>query len=361
MSITKEFLQSIIDSIKDSIKIVDKDRTIIFINKAARETVGERIATILGSKCYKEFWHRDGPCPHCMMDETFKTGQPQSATVKIDSSEASTVTVELNTFPIEDDRGEIVYGIETIRDVTEREMLMNELVQNRTLAILGKYSAELTHEIKNPLNAIAIQSHLIQKIAEKVKGSLQNEVKDIARVLREEVERLNNLSREYLQITKSPPLELGKNSIQQVIQDVCDLVQPYLAHSRIDVRTELDREPVEIFIDSNKMKQVFLNIINNAAEAMAQGGMLSISMRKKPASLVVAFSDNGGGILPENRDKIYQPFFSTKKDGTGLGLTVAHNIVQAHGGSIWFETGTTTTFFVELPRAYEEENITITE
>jgi PAS domain S-box-containing protein len=350
MKITKEFLQSLLDHIQDSIKIVEKDRTIVFINKAAQESMGKKLANSIGNKCYKEFWHRQGPCPHCMMDETFKSGQHQSATIKLEEEAERSVTLDLSTFPVKDSTGEVIYGIEILRDVSERELLMNELVQTRALAIMGKYSAELTHEIKNPLNSIAIQINLIQKLAERADARLKNDMQDIIRVLKEEVDRLNNLSREYLQISKSPPLELQKSSLHAVLNTVFDLVQPLMSLSHIELKTAIDPDLPDMLIDRDKLKQVFINIINNAVEAMPAGGMLAVSIQHTVAAVLLSFTDTGPGIPQENKDKIFQPFFSTKSTGTGLGLTVAKNIVEAHGGSIWFERHEHgSTFFVQLP------------
>jgi PAS domain S-box-containing protein len=350
MDITKRFLQSLLDHIQDSIKIVEKDRTIVFINKAARETIDKRLENIIGNKCHKEFWHRESPCPHCMMDETFKSGKHQSATIKLGEEGETPVTIEISTFPVKDSAGEVVFGIEILRDVSERELLMSELVQTRALAIMGKYCAELTHEIKNPLNSIAIQIHLMQKLAERAETRLKNDMQDIIRVLKEEVDRLNNLSREYLQISKAPSLELQKNSLRTVLNTVFDLVQPLMTLSHIELKTVIDTELPDMLIDSEKLKQVFINIINNAVEAMPTGGTLTVSMQHTSDSVLMSFEDTGPGIPQENKDKIFEPFFSTKIIGTGLGLTVAKNIVEAHGGAIWFERREHgSAFFVELP------------
>lgn len=350
MKITKEFLQSLIDNIQDSIKIVNKDRTIIFINKAAQETLGKKLADTIGNKCYEEFWHREGPCPYCMMDETFKSGRFQSATVKLENGDGKPITLELNTFPVKNHAGDVVYGIEILRDISEREMLINELVQTRALAIMGKYSAELAHEIKNPLNSIAIQIHLMQKLAEQAEPHLKDEMQDIIRVLKEEVDRLNNLSREYLSITKSPPLELHMTSVQTLLCDVFDLVRPLTGLSHIELKQSIDARIPDMLIDRDKMKQVFINIINNAIEAMPTGGRLAVSLARSSGHLLCSFEDTGPGIPAENSDKIFQPFFSTKTTGTGLGLTIAKNIVEAHGGKIWFENRKPgSVFFITLP------------
>jgi signal transduction histidine kinase len=183
---------------------------------------------------------------------------------------------------------------------------------------MGKYSAELTHEIKNPLNSIAIQIHLMQKLSERAEARLKNDMQDIIRVLKEEVDRLNNLSREYLQISKSPPLELQKSSLHAVLNTVFDLVQPLMSLSNIEFTTAIDNELPDMLIDRDKLKQVFINIINNAVEAMPAGGILTVSMQHTSASVLLSFEDTGPGIPQENKDKIFQPFFSTKSTGTAL-------------------------------------------
>jgi PAS domain S-box-containing protein len=350
MDITKDFLQSVIDSIQDSIKIIDRQRTIIFINKVAVETIGKKLGSILGSKCYHEFWHRDTPCLHCMMDTTFAQGQGQHATIKGNGDGGTAFAFELNTFPIKNRQGEVIWAVEIVRDVSEREHLMNELVHAQALALLGKYCAELTHEIKNPLNAIAIQIHLINRMAEKLEGAVQEEIQESVRILKEEVERLNNLSKQYLQVTKAPTLERRKCSLQQLMKEVLELSRPRIRLSRIELNTDFEETPAEGFFDGDKIKQVFINLINNAIEALPRGGSLRIALQQQQKHARLLFNDDGSGIPSENRDKIFQPFFSTKDTGTGLGLTLAKNIIEAHGGTIWFESsGTGTTFFVEIP------------
>jgi signal transduction histidine kinase len=216
--------------------------------------------------------------------------------------------------------------------------------------VLAELAGGLAHEIKNPLNSIAIQIHLMQKLSERAETRLKNDMQDIIRVLKEEVDRLNNLSREYLQISKSPALELQKSSLHAVLNTVFDLVQPLMSLSHIDLKTDVDTELPDVLIDSDKLKQVFINIINNAVEAMPAGGTLAVSMQQTAASVLLSFTDTGPGIPQENKDKIFQPFFSTKSIGTGLGLTVAKNIMEAHGGAIWFERQEHgSTFFVQLP------------
>jgi len=120
--------------------------------------------------------------------------------------------------------------------------------------------------------------------------------------------------------------------------------------SRIDLDTHFDTDLPDILFDRDKIKQVFLNIINNAIDAMPRGGTLSIATAAKPSSVLISVADTGSGLPLESREKVFAPFFSTKSNGTGLGLTLAKNIVEAHGGSIWFENRERETMFcVEIP------------
>ena len=162
-------------------------------------------------------------------------------------------------------------------------------------------------------------------------------MQDIVRVLKEEVDRLNNLSKEYLQITKSPPLEMKKSSVQALLAEVIELAQPLLSLSQIALNVKRDEAVPEIYLDRDKMKQVFLNIINNAIDAMPQGGTLTISTNTRTASVVISFADTGTGIPDESGDKVFQPFFTTKKGKTGLGLPKAKRIIEAHWGDISIE------------------------
>jgi signal transduction histidine kinase len=164
------------------------------------------------------------------------------------------------------------------------------------------------------------------------------------------VDRLNNLSKEYLQITKAPPLEMKVSSLQAVLSETIELVKPLMALSRIDLDARLDAALPEILFDRDKIKQVFLNIINNAIDAMPRGGTLTIATAAKPSAVLISIADTGGGLAPESREKVFQPFFTTKQNGTGLGLTLARNIVEAHGGTIWLENrGEGAMFCIEIP------------
>jgi signal transduction histidine kinase len=285
-----------------------------------------------------------------MMDDTFAKGQGQHATVKGVGDGANPFALELSTFPIKNEHGDVVRAIEIIQDVSEREHLMDELVRIQALALLGRYCAELTHEIKNPLNAIALQIHIISRMAEKLHGDIQEEVRDSVHILQEEVARLDNLSKQYLHLTRAPVLERKNCTLQQLLSEVLELTRPRMELSHLELKTELGQTPAEGFFDGDKIKQVFINIVNNALEVLPHGGALTVTVQKQPESVRILFTDTGSGIAPESRDKIFQPFFSTKTTGTGLGLTVAKNIIEAHGGSIWFLSGSQgTTFFVELP------------
>jgi signal transduction histidine kinase len=190
----------------------------------------------------------------------------------------------------------------------------------------------------------------MQRFADKAQGEFKHDMQDIVRVLKEEVDRLNNLSKEYLQITKSPPLEMKKSSVQALLAEVIELAQPLLSLSQIALNVKRDEAVPDIYLDRDKMKQVFLNIINNAIDAMPQGGTLTISTNTRTASVVISFADTGTGLPDESSDKVFQPFYSTKSNGTGLGLTLAKNIVEAHGGTISIESRQAgAMFLVEIP------------
>ncbi|MFN2269695.1 MAG: response regulator [Anaerolineae bacterium] len=227
------------------------------------------------------------------------------------------------------------------------EQSQRQLVQTEKLTATGRLAASLAHEINNPLQAIHNSLQLM--LSFQLEAAEQKEYLQIAD---EEIERLMNLVASILEFARPPQREMRAANLNDVAERVLALAGKYLQHRRVAIKRALSTDLPPIVVAPDELEQVFINLVLNAVDAMPDGGTLRVaSWQAEDGRLAVAFSDTGHGIAPEDLKRVFEPFFSTREDGTGLGLTVSHNVVERHGGEIAVESsvGQGTTFTVWLP------------
>jgi len=234
------------------------------------------------------------------------------------------------------------------------EETQKQLFQSEKLAALGKLSAGIAHEIRNPLTSIKILIHsLVDETA-----TLASREKDLA-VIEAEIERVNKIIKQFLDFARPRPPALEMRDVRQVLADTLALVVYEVESQGIILQREDAPDLPFIPMDGEQMKQVFLNLLLNAIQAMPRGGRLQVTTDWRPPSLEkpggsmaeISFRDSGGGIPETIKEKIFEPFFSTKEEGIGLGLPIAQRIVEEHGGKIRVEStpGHGATFYITLP------------
>jgi len=235
--------------------------------------------------------------------------------------------------------------------VAELQQTQEQLMRSEKLATLGQLSAGIAHEIRNPLTSIKI---LIHSLVDEEATPASRE-KDLA-VIESEIERVNKIIRQFLDFARPRPPALQRLDLHKLLEDTLHLVAYELeAQGIILEKNFMDKNPY-VAVDGEQMKQVFLNILLNAIQAMPQGGKLTVATFQEnlPSlgeELVVSFRDSGEGIPPEIIEKIFEPFFSTKEEGIGLGLPIGQRIIEEHKGKIRVESYPQkgTTFYVYLP------------
>jgi signal transduction histidine kinase len=179
------------------------------------------------------------------------------------------------------------------------------------------------------------------------------EAREILAAVTREVDRLTEVTEQYLRMARPPQPSLEPTDVTEVLASVLDFSREELERAGVEVVRELSPEPPRALADEGQLRQVFLNLLRNAREAMLDGGRLTIATQVQARDVVVALRDTGRGMTEAVLSRIFEPFFTTKEDGTGLGLAVCQQILKAHGGelSCQSEPGRGTTFFVRLPRA----------
>jgi signal transduction histidine kinase len=231
------------------------------------------------------------------------------------------------------------------RAVEERE---RELVRSERLAALGKMAAMITHEVRNPLSSIGLNTELLE---DEVQGN--TEARDLVRAIHREVDRLTAITEEYLSFARMPKPKIHAEAINPMVGALAAFVQPDLAAKQVKLVVELGPGDPIALVDGAQMRQCLINLVRNASEALATRGSGTVKLRTRIAGdrVMIDVEDDGEGIPADVLPRLFDPFFSTKEGGSGLGLALTQQIVKDHGGdlSVQSTVGTGTTFTVSVP------------
>ncbi|MFQ5963892.1 MAG: nitrogen regulation protein NR(II) [Candidatus Scalinduaceae bacterium] len=353
----KRHIQEIaLQNLNDGVFVFDKNRKIIVFNAACERIGGISKEEIISNdyncldvfKCHCSDGSSLSLCPGL---EIFKGKRSKiSREYVIKTKDGSEKWVITNYSSIKDQKGEIEYVVGVIRDITERKMFNDEFIKIKTLSTLGQFSNELAHEIKNPLNAITIQMLLLEREINKDGLKSKKELYEVVKVVKEEINRLNKLMSDCLEFSRSGGLNRKYEDVGNIVEELLNLVNPHADLNGISIRLKLKGRCSQILVDRDKLKQALLNIIINAIEAMPGGGNIDLKVTQKDDNVKIVISDTGPGIPEEEHDNVFNLFYSTKSGGTGVGLAVTQNIVQAHGGSVRFRNlKKGTEFTITLP------------
>jgi len=229
-----------------------------------------------------------------------------------------------------------------------------QLIRSEKLAALGQLAAGIAHEIRNPLTSINI---LIHSLTENLPSGTSH--KEDLQVIEEEIHRINEIVDQFLRFAKPAPPLLEKGDVISIFEETLQLLRPQIEKQRIIVQKEF-QPLLPILMDREQMKQVILNLLLNAVQAMPKGGYLALKghIPEDDRWIKLSIQDSGVGIPGEDMNKLFDPFFSTKEGGIGLGLSIAHRIIDQHHGKIEVESapGKGTLFTLWLPISREEED-----
>jgi two-component system NtrC family sensor kinase len=235
--------------------------------------------------------------------------------------------------------------------IQERE---RELVRTERLAAIGKMAAMITHEVRNPLSSIGLNTELLEE--ELGEGERSGEARALCRAIQAEVDRLTDITETYLHFARLPKPKLHEEALSSIVKSLIDFEREPMSLRGVKLEAQLADDLPQVVVDDAQIRQALLNLLLNAADAVAEigGGAVRVTTRLGDEGCVeVVVEDDGPGIDPELSGKIYDPFFSTKEGGTGLGLALTHQIVRDHGGAIQVDSrpGHGARFTVSLPTA----------
>ncbi len=222
----------------------------------------------------------------------------------------------------------------TSHDITERKKLEQQLLHSERLATIGEMSAKVAHEIRNPLSSISLNTELLYDEISNDNGGKKSDAENLIQSILNEVDTLTEMSDEYLRFARFPRLETKPASINNVLMELSKFFNKERLQRGIALKENYAPDLPLILLDTNQIKQAFLNILKNSFEAMPEGGKISISTRLKDNNIEVNVTDTGYGISKDDIQRVFDPFYSVKVNGTGLGLALTMKTIEGHGGEI---------------------------
>jgi nitrogen fixation/metabolism regulation signal transduction histidine kinase len=238
-----------------------------------------------------------------------------------------------------------------LRDITESRRSEQQTIESERLNALTLLAAGVAHEIGNPLNSLNIHLQLIEREARKLDGAKRAELQESVEVARAEVNRLDSIISQFLRAIRPTRPQLKPENINSIVEEAVRFFAPEIKDRDIVVEQELRSDLPLLELDRDQMKQAFYNVMKNSFEAMKSRGILRIRTDMNDSHVIVRFTDSGGGMAPENLSRVFEPYFTTKTSGTGLGLLIVRRIVREHGGELSIESseGKGLTVTIRLP------------
>ncbi len=341
-------LETVLDSIDVGILVCDEHNNLVMVNKSAQrllplnESEGVKIWTAVRDTEIVDF-----------LKEILLNGERVTGREIAIEQQGRNRLLSVSAVPLVQDR-RITGSIINVEDITEKRKGEARLRRAENLASLTTLAAGVAHEIKNPLGSISIYLQLLQKTLAKENIKTEETTEKYFNVLKEEISRLNGIVVDFLFAVRPMPLELREGDINALILQMIEFVSFELRQANIQISLELQEDLPKILMDDRYMKQALLNLITNAMSAMPVGGTLTITTKCIDNEIILTISDTGEGISEENIPKIFEPYFTTKETGTGLGLTQVYKIIREHQGEITVHSkenkGTSFDIIIPAPR-----------
>ncbi|HOW88136.1 MAG TPA: ATP-binding protein [Candidatus Omnitrophota bacterium] len=339
-----QLLEEACQNLEEGIAITDAKGHLRFINRKAEDWLGN--SHIIANR---PLWSQvQDPSLASFLRENLASVKTRTVhDLKILSPREAQLRITI--FPQEQD--EKKYFVVILADITSRTEQEFETVMLARMESLIRLAGGIAHEIGNPLNAITIHLELLKKRLAGLPELKRRELADSLSDIQDETRRLDRIIRNFLKATRKPPLRFQLNDLNDVVADALAFLKPQLDVAKIQIKLTRDKAIPAFLMDRERLYYAFMNLIKNALEAMPKGGTLKVQVSHKQHCAIVAVTDTGHGIPEEHLDKIFDIYYTTKKEGAGLGLMMVYDAIAEHGGKIEVvsKLNKGTTFKILLP------------
>jgi two-component system sensor histidine kinase HydH len=343
----RNFLKAVVDSpVEYALVVTDTGGRVTLFNRGAELMFLHEAAGVLGKQAWEMFGDETdfaraaaeggarGEAGECAGGE---------AEIAARRADGTRFVASLSTTPVRDAAGRRLGQLSVVKDLTaERERaaelkaMQERLAQNEKIAALGRMAAQVAHEVRNPLTGLRLYAmHLRGKIIDKISA---DEAGLVDKIL-QNIEHLSNTTEQILNVARPLNLNVQPRRIEPLVGDVLQLLDSQLKSSRVEVKLDLDAGAPPLLLDESSARSALVNLLLNAIQAMPTGGVLSVSTRAHAGRyLLLEISDTGSGMTAEQLGQVFEPFYTTKDRGLGLGMPYAKRIVELHGGTIRLES-----------------------
>lgn len=335
----RKLQETVFNTIQDGILVIDSDGVVQYTNKAAFALIGLKEEDVGSTRLWKMVPDLARSIDLDQTNDPAQTSPVFSREVELSYPEHR--FVRLYMVPIDAQVGHNDSGsmVVVLSDVTEEKVSMEERIEGERIASIMRLSAGVAHELGNPLNSLTIHLQLIERKLKKC--SLDDKVDGVAeslKVCQAEVQRLDGIITHFLEAVRPQQPELNELDLIELVDEVLQVQAVELSNRCLDVNVEVGKSIPTILGDRGQIKQVFFNLIKNAMEAMQSGGKLKILAKRDDDFIYMQFIDTGSGIAEDDLARILQPYYTTKKEGHGLGMMIVQRIMRDHGGQLGIES-----------------------
>ena len=369
----KGFLETVFNAIQEGIIVTDSKGRITYLNEAAcglfglegGDVIGKRLDERIRGLDWESLTQSGGPVSHDI--EIFYPQdrfinfyivplliEPREVTVTGGGDSGRTGS----TPPATADQ---VGHVMILRDITKSRRTALQTIESERLNALTLLAAGVAHEIGNPLNSLHIHLQLMERAVQKLHDGAKSELQQSIDVARSEVSRLDSIVTQFLRAIRPSRPQFHPENVNMLVEDAVRFFAPEIQDRDIVVEQELRSDLPLLQLDRDQMKQAFYNVIKNSLEAMKRRGTLRILTDTDDTHVLITFVDTGGGMSAENLSRVFEPYFTTKPSGTGLGLLIVRRIVREHGGELSIESGKDKGLTLTIRLPYIEKRIRMLE
>jgi signal transduction histidine kinase len=342
-SALKDNVDQLMAKLQDGLMLFARDSRVVLVSAPVEGFLGRPRAELLGHTV-QEVFDRDSMLGAALLD-AFERRRPLSQR-EFDAAGGKRVQVSLDFVQ---EKNTQIGALLIMRDPESVRRIGDEIEMSRRLSASGRLTRGVAHEVKNPINAIVLHLQLLRnKLAEQEPDTRRH-----MDIIDSEIRRLDRVVQTLVDFTRPRDLHLEEVDLRRLMEEVAQLAAPDAEQHGVTIERHMTEERLPIKVDVDLMKQAILNVVLNGVQAMPQGGSLNISARRENNAVVAEVRDHGGGIPQDLHDKIFELYFTTKKDGSGIGLAQTYQVLQWHYGSVDFESAeeSGTVFRFHIPAA----------